>query len=114
MKSQKRILITLNLGLMALVMLAGTTAFAIKLPNQPIPASGAWTSSVPFTVSDTGTVTVKVRVRVNTPFGVPLLGESQYEVVLVKMTAPTTALVGDKKNVTANFETVTLTYNVSD
>lgn len=115
MKTQKLVrFIALNFGSLLLVTLASANAFAVKLPNQPIPASGSWTSSVPFTVSAKGTITVRVRLRVNTPFGIPILGESEYEAVLVKMTAPTTALVSDKRQVTATFETVTLTFNVSD
>ena len=97
-----------------MLMLASATVFAVKLPNQPIPASGAWTVSVPFTVNDTGTITVRVGLRVNTPFGIPVLGESEYEAALVKMTAPTTALASVKRTVTSSFETVTLTFNVSD
>jgi hypothetical protein len=115
MKNQKPIrFITRNFCSMLVVMLATATAFAVKLPNQPIPANGTWTSSVPFTVNATGTITVRVRLRVNTPFGIPVLGESEYEAVLVRMTAPTTALASVKRTVTASFETVTLTFNVSD
>ena len=115
MKNQKLIrFITMNLGSMLVLMLASATVLAVKLPNQPIPASGAWTSSVPFTVNAKGTITVAVRLRVNTPFGIPVLGESEYEAMLVKMTAPTTALVSAKRSVTASFETVTLTFNVTD
>jgi len=115
MKDQKLIrFITWNFGSMLVVLLASATAFAVKLPNQPIPANGTWTSSVPFTVNATGTITVRVGLRVNTPFGIPVLGESEYEAMLVKMTAPTTSLVSVKRSVTASFEMVTLTFNVSD
>lgn len=116
MKTQKIIrLVALKLGLLMLIALAGATlAFAVKLPNQSIPGNGNWTTSVPFTVSDTGKLTVRVKLRVNTPFGVPLLGESQYEAALVKMSAPTTNLISVKRNVTASFETVTLEYDISN
>jgi hypothetical protein len=98
----------------SLLLLSQTGANATKLPNQSIPADGAWATSVPFTVSDTGTLSFKVRLRVNTPFGVPLLGESQFEAALVKMTNPTAVIVSQKRNVTSTFETLTFTYEITD
>jgi hypothetical protein len=106
--------IAMNLGLILLIVLLPTFAYAIRLPNQSIPADGTWTISAPFTISDTGTLTFKVKLRVNTPFGVPLLGESQYEAALVKMSSPTAILVSQKRNVTATFETLTFTYSIID
>ena len=98
----------------SLMLLSQSAADATKLPSQSIPATGGWTSSVPFTVSDTGTLSFKVKLRVNAPFGVPVLGESQFEAALVKMTNPNAVLVSQKRNVTSTFETLTFTYEITD
>ena len=116
MKTQKIIrLVTLNLGLLMLVALAGASeAFAVKLPNQTIPANGSTAISVPFTVSDRGKITVKVNLRVNTFLSLPLNGESKYRAELVRMLSGLPVVASADATVGSAFETVTLTYDMSN
>lgn len=117
-------LIKASLVLSVLVMLLGVSqAWAVKLPNVVIPAGETngvpqHATSLPFTVSKTGKLTIDIKLRVNTPFGVPILGESQYTAKLIKMSAPNTVLEGEGVTatavVTSTFKKVTLTYDIKD
>ena len=101
--------LTVSFGLVMAIMLFGVgSAFAaVNLPNVIIPAGGA-RNSASFNVTDTGLLTVRVKIKNTAWFGIG--GQSRYRAQLMR---GNTEVDRAERVVASDFETVTLSVNIA-